>query len=282
MCVYNSNIIAFAGRLNSGKTELAKICEDFGYKRLYFALPLKQLCAKLIGVTIDEMNKLKRDETEINLELNSEACKLISKETLIPYHLVAEKCLKRPLIDVREVLQFIGTDLIREYDPDWHVNKVIEMIKPDEKYVIDDVRFRNEYKALMKLGAVTWFIVRPDIKQLSNHVSETQLRWQDFHNKVILNNGSLEYFKLRWKLFMRDYDKNVEFRDNIISFIERTGRKNIGSDMIMTPVDYFNYAEIDYDKVNRDDVTQDEYGIIRIKDKVVLNPFNIEDLKFYL
>ena len=52
-------IIGFAGRMRSGKTELAKICEDAGFEKLYFALPLKQLCADLMDISIDELNKWK-------------------------------------------------------------------------------------------------------------------------------------------------------------------------------------------------------------------------------
>ena len=282
MCVYNQNIIGFAGRMNSGKTELAKVCEQFGYQRLYFALPLKELCAKLIGVTIDELNQLKRNETPINFTLDEKACETISKDTLIPYHLVCEKALRRPIIDVRELLQFVGTDLIREYEPDWHVNRVISMIEPDKKYVIDDVRFINEFKALMKIGAVTWFIIRPDITQVSNHISERQLLWQMFDNKFIVNDSSLEYFTTRWKLFMKDYGRNIDFRDEIISFLQRKNKRKSGSDIIMANNDFFDYEFEDYSNVNREDITQDDDGIIRIKDKVILNVFNIEDLKRFI
>ena len=48
----NYQIIGLCGRLQSGKSTIANICEEFGYERIYFAQPLKQLCADLLNVDI--------------------------------------------------------------------------------------------------------------------------------------------------------------------------------------------------------------------------------------
>lgn len=281
MCFYNSNIIAFAGRLHSGKSVLANECEKQGYKRLYFAMPLKELACKLTNMSLDELNEKKRNGTEIDVELTESLCETISNETLIPINVVIEKCLGKRLKCVREVLQFIGTDLIRNYNPNWHVDRVISMIKPNEKYVIDDVRFTNEKEALMHLGACIWFVIRPELEGISNHESERTLRWQDFGNKVIVNDSSLEYFTLRWKLFMQNYGDNVDFRDKIISKMGAIGSKKIGSDIIMTPSDMFNYKFIDFSKLDTSKIEKCEYGVI-VDGVKITNSFNIEDLKFFL
>ena len=60
------NIIGLCGRMRSGKTELAKICMNYGYEKLYFALPLKQLCAKLVGIPVDELHQLKNNGADIS------------------------------------------------------------------------------------------------------------------------------------------------------------------------------------------------------------------------
>ena len=57
-------IIGFGGRIGSGKSELAKICQDAGFKKLYFALPLKQLVSNLINVKLVEINELKNVEKD--------------------------------------------------------------------------------------------------------------------------------------------------------------------------------------------------------------------------
>ena len=74
----------------------------------------------------------------------------------------------------------------------------------------------------------------------------------------------------------------TETADEIISFIQRKNKRKSGSDIIMANNDFFDYEFEDYSNVNREDITQDDDGIIRIKDKVILNVFNIEDLKRFI
>ncbi len=62
----------------------------------------------------------------------------------------------------------------------------------------NEEREEAEYKAAglppfkEELGGDIWFVVRPIINNISHHISEETLRWQDFQN-VIVNNHSLEY-----------------------------------------------------------------------------------------
>jgi hypothetical protein len=98
---------------------------------------------------------------------------------------------------VRDVLQKIGTELIRKYNPLWHVNKLVENIKNAESnlVVVDDIRFPNEREAVEKLGGQVFFIIRPDLTvQVSQHSSETSLFWHHFDDKHILLNYSTEKF----------------------------------------------------------------------------------------
>ena len=78
------NIIGFSGRMRSGKGVLADICEKQGYKKLYFALPLKEMCAKFLNVTIDELNRLKNEKIPINISLDDKSVDFFSNETDIP------------------------------------------------------------------------------------------------------------------------------------------------------------------------------------------------------
>ena len=79
------NIIGFGGRLGSGKTELSQICEQYGYEKLYFALPLKQLCSDLLDISIDELNVLKRNNTPINITVTKDWIDIIHESTNIPF-----------------------------------------------------------------------------------------------------------------------------------------------------------------------------------------------------
>ena len=148
-------IIGLSGRINSGKSYLANICIENGYEKIYFALPLKRLVAGLIGVNVEEINKLKYVEKDYNFMKMDYI--FLARETGIPYKTIEDEMSKVKFTTVRQLLQFIGTDIIRKYNTNWHVNRIREMLKPDVNYVIDDVRFPNEMNLIKELGGDNGF-----------------------------------------------------------------------------------------------------------------------------
>lgn len=286
-------VLGFCGRLRSGKSELAGICQTHGYEKLSFATPLKGLCANILSTTVDDLNSLKNNGTKINFILNDNSCVIISKETNIPIDIVEEKSLGKLIGDVRELLQFVGTDLIRNYNVDWHVNKLREMIKPDHDYVFDDVRFPNEKKMIDSCGGDCWFVTRPIIDPISNHESETSIVWQDCFNKVIINNKSLEYLKFKWENFIDDYEGSVAARDvefnKVLDNYQNKPIENLSAlDMLFISEDFFTYCPKDIKKedINEFKITQGNGLQINYKDgatiEVVYNALLIEDLKLLM
>lgn len=284
-------IIGFGGRIGSGKSELAKICQKAGFEKLYFALPLKQLVADLIHVKLEEINDLK------NVEKDYKFGKIdyifLWKETHIPYETIEKEMSPVKFKTVRQLLQFIGTDLIRKYNVNWHVNKIREMIDPKKNYIIDDVRFPNELNLIRELGGDCWFIIRPKIDNVSNHESETALTWRDFGNKIIINDDGLNLFKFRWETFFENYDKSMLTRekylksDCLANLYSEISESLSVFDILEISIHLFKYKERDFDCESIESVTQNSSGAVHIlyKDgttEVVKNPINIEDLKICL
>lgn len=284
---------------NHGKTELANICKEHGYEILSFATPLKNLIANLLGITIKQVNELKKvNKTYVlqNMDLV-----FLSKETNIPLDIVKEKCGEKTFKNTRELMQYIGTDLIREYNPDWHVNKTREIIINDlnKNYVIDDVRFPNERKMIEELGGTCWFIIRPKLDNVSNHLSETALKWQEFEN-LIINDNSLNYLKYRWNIFIEDdYMESLKSRKKIlynlygdketINILKEKTENFTLLDMLFISKDEFTYNAKYRNNENVIKVEQcDGYvnvytsGDDWVSCDVVTNPFIIEDLKIYI
>lgn len=282
-------IISFAGRLQSGKTELSKICENYGYKKLYFALPLKQLCADILDVSIDALNQAKKDNTSIQLTINDDICDILSNETNIPLETTKNICNGKYIETVRDMLQFIGTDYIRKYNEDWHVNKIKEMIDENTDYVIDDVRFQNEKKMIDELGGDTWFVIRPTLQNVSNHISETSITWQQCYNKVIINDSTLDTLKFKWDVFMSNYEHSCKVREKEFRKILENGINNkIESfsmiNLLMLSIHLFTYVpkEINKDDVQNITMNEDKTALINYKDEtmeIIENPLLIEDLK---
>lgn len=176
-------IIALAGRKECGKSELAKIAEKAGYCRISFATALKRLIAALIGVKLDELDAYKNVVKDYNF--GDTEYQFISEETGIPLDTVRKAMSGVKLTTVRQMMQFIGTDVIRAFNPDWHVEKTLSGLDKGKNYVVDDLRFPNEKAALEKLGAVCFFIMRPIVGNVSNHISENSLGWRDFKKHIV-------------------------------------------------------------------------------------------------
>jgi len=189
-------LIAFSGRARSGKTAMAKWLESkYHYKIYTIAKYLKELCMDLISVKDPkEFDELKINNASIDWHFNeSEWVKKISKRTGIAPELieVVLQSRKDDIKTVRDLLQIVGTDIIRVYSPNWHIDECIKEIKSDkcELAVIDDCRFPNEKKAIEELGGTVYFICRPEkLDGISNHKSETALKWRDFPESQVLVN----------------------------------------------------------------------------------------------
>lgn len=285
-------VLGFCGRLQSGKSVLAKVCEQYGYEKLYFALPLKQLCANILKISIDDLNKAKVEKTEIGITIGKDMCELISNETDIPLDTVMGICNGVKIRDVRHMLQFIGTDLIRKYNTDWHVNKIRAMIDKDKNYVFDDVRFPNEKKMIEELGGECWFIVRPTLDNISNHESETSITWNDCWNRIIINDSTLPILLFKWETFISNYIQSCSIRDKEFKRILEDGSKDSITplsiyDMMFLSKHLFDYVPktIDASKIKKITMNEDKTAFITYMDdsmELIVNPLNIEDLKAYL
>lgn len=294
----NYNIIGLCGRLQSGKTTLANICEKYGYERIYFALPLKQLVSQLFHMSIDEINKLKNVDSVYTL--GDIDMKFLAEETDIPLHIVKETLSKINFSfkNTRQIMQFIGTDIIRAYNANWHVNKLKEMIKPFKKYVIDDIRFQNELSLIKELGGSLWYVVRPKLDNVSNHISEISIKWQDIEN-IIVNNTSLDDFQKKWDLFMSNgYEKSMKHRNDIMNmlrndnklkekFISSNNSFNIAESMFISKYEFMYNNENVGITNNIEIINDNENQLIKlyVNDtdyKVIDNPLNIEDMKIFI
>ena len=202
----NKLIIGFAGRKRAGKTCLSKyLTEKHNGTIVTVADALKHLCCDLCGFKdIEELNYYKDNGTSYSFNPNKAPkwaktiCEQVFGEyTENQYNKVLELLSEIYTYNIRELLQFIGTDIIRKYKPTWHVDKMVEAINnaPTDLVCVDDIRFPNEREAVEKLGGTVFFVVRPDLTvDISNHESEISLTWPEFEDKrVIVNMFTKEF-----------------------------------------------------------------------------------------
>jgi len=168
-------MIGIIGKKYSGKDTVADIiCKLHpDYIKLAFADTLKDTCMSLFGFTHDQVYN---DKETIDSNWN---------------------------ITPREVLQFVGTELVRnnmnKLLPDIGDNfwiKTIDVkaklaIQNGKKIIISDVRFENEVNYIKQNGGIIIKVTRPDIANFSNfanHVSEQLETIPDFE---IINNSTI-------------------------------------------------------------------------------------------
>lgn len=220
-------ILSFSGRKHSGKTELAKVCLNYNYQMINFADSLKNLICDSLEISREYLEEHK--DTIINDKYDlSKNIKYIAHETNIDEEIVTTFLLNK-FDSIRQILQILGTNLIRNYNPSWHINKVKEHIKknPNTYYCIGDTRFLDEKQMIEELNGQCWFIIRPNMFEISNHNSEISLKWSDFGNNIIVNNTNKTTLINNWNDYLKDnsiriHNINNDFDIDIYTFLEAT------------------------------------------------------------
>lgn len=170
------SIIAFTGRAGAGKDTAADFISDT-HVPLAFAKPLKDACKILFNFTDEQLYTSHKE-------------------------LVDSRWGKSP----REILQFLGTDVLRKHiTDDFFIvsmkQRIESIIKGDgvvKGVVITDVRFDNEAKLIRDMGGIIIKITRDSGSETShsNHITEKGISEQ-FIDHTIINNGSLDEFKTK-------------------------------------------------------------------------------------
>lgn len=180
-------IIGICGQINTGKDTVADIlCGEYGFLRVSFADPIKIFCLKMFPDLLDDK---------------------------ILWGPSPERTPK-----TRELLQQLGTEVARKFDPNVWVKHTFLRIqqlqktgidpmnrlaptKPGRSVVIPDIRFLNEVQKLRKIKAHLIKLTRPGNYKLAGtktsarkHVSETGIALipSELFFTHINNNGSIK------------------------------------------------------------------------------------------
>lgn len=107
--------------------------------------------------------------------------------------------IKEVSITVRQFLQWFGTNACRNniHSNIW-VNALMNKYKPTDKWIITDVRFPNEIKAIKEKNGIIIRVIRPNQVKIDTHISETALEEIQFSN-IIINDGTLADLNLKVK-----------------------------------------------------------------------------------
>jgi hypothetical protein len=205
-------IMGMAGKMGSGKDTAANyLVEHHGFTKIAFADNLKNMCMHAFKLSHEdcygEVGKFRKfDEPVI---LGYEHLRQISlwvREDFGDNKLTdvlrdkMHKFLGQEFETPRHILQFVGTEILRDIiDGEYHAKVVRMQIdkKKLRKVVISDCRFLNERNAIRYWAGVNVLIVgRTTAQEASEaskgHASENSLGTYEEYDAVIDNTGTLE------------------------------------------------------------------------------------------
>lgn len=209
------NLIGISGKIGAGKDTVGIIIRQLGFtnnggtwENMKFAGKLKIIASLLTGIPIEKFE----DQEFKKTILGSEWGKPTKQNPLNAIEPFKDTTFVE-MMSVRDLLQKLGTEAMRNglHENVW-VNALFADYTEDKQWVITDVRFPNEFKAIKEKGGIVIRVNRPghgnSMKELAEaHPSETALDGHEF-DYVIENDGNLE--KLIGKV------KEILLTENII------------------------------------------------------------------
>jgi hypothetical protein len=158
--------------------------EQSGWEIKKFAGKLKQIASILTGIPIQ------------NFESQGFKNTLLGPEWDVNKYNHRTNDVEKKKMSVREFLQKLGTDGLRAglHDQVW-INALFADYVPDEEgiypnWIITDVRFPNEFKAIKDQGGFVIRLNRPGYTPVNAHASEIALDDYQF-DETIVNKGDL-------------------------------------------------------------------------------------------
>ena len=216
------NLIGISGKMGSGKDTLAVVinyvadnfapediarweqpASEFAYESRKFAQPIKFIIALLIGCDISQLEDREFKEKELGEEWWYYCNSLFfDGETKMVSYLEADDNIKNNTswyivkLTPRKLLQLLGTEAGRHIiHPNIWVNALFADYEPDSNWIITDVRFPNEAKAIKEKGGIMIRVNRPQFMAngrvivKDEHESETALDDYDGFDYVIENDS---------------------------------------------------------------------------------------------
>jgi hypothetical protein len=191
----NIKLVTFCGKLGHGKSYTANqltnllVSNGISVYRIAFASYIKDTVRQIWNLRKDDYSNFYFDSLKFTKFIDELKSKFPSKTDIINeaaldlIELTKLHLTKKEII-TRRLYQYIGTDLLRNLDADFHVKKLKEKVAIfsscslilDGVIIVDDVRFENEAKFVRDNDGILCKVVREDVSEniasVNDHISE--------------------------------------------------------------------------------------------------------------
>jgi len=194
-------ILGLSGKASSGKDTTADyLIDHFAWdSKIALASNLKEACKIIFNLSDDQVltQKGKRTSFQVPVLLSdfhvSAVVNWINRTHSVHINDVDyTKYLGLELNTPRDVLQFVGTELMRSYCDSYHIDVIMGKLRYYNNVAITDVRFKDEAEAVKAANGKLVRIERDaNLRGVSsNHLSETALdNWGNW-DYILYNNSS--------------------------------------------------------------------------------------------
>ena len=175
-------IIGLTGYAQSGKDSVANILvQVYGFTRVAFADPIRDL--------LYETNPMLKEGYRV--------------QGLVDVYGWDKVKVDYP--EARDLLQRLGVGARKTFGDMFWVQQALRKVSFEGNYVIPDVRFPNEAKAIRQYdNAQVWRIKRNGVLPVNLHVSETAMDGEKV-DQIFMNTGSIEDLRTLIGIRMRGY-----------------------------------------------------------------------------
>lgn len=191
-----SRIIGLVGVKGSGKTTAAehinlKLKE---YKIVSFADKLKEACSSITKMPFEHFEKQELKEAVYDTKFlkTSELIELLTFFGIDAHNTnILEKFSGTTYNNNRQLMQIVGTDILRSLNNNIHVESVLSR---KNNIIVPDVRFENEAIAIDASGGYLIYIHNPEAEKSvtsSSHASEKEVleKTKKYAHFIITNDG---------------------------------------------------------------------------------------------
>jgi hypothetical protein len=167
-------ILGLSGYAQTGKDTVAQhLVDHYGFTRIAFADPIREALYALDPMVGDYPAL---PGVRLSWIVDKSGWESVKQESS----------------EVRRMLQRLGTEVAREqWSKDFWVDLAMKKAAKCDNVIFTDVRFPNEYDAIMNNGGKVWRVMKPGITAVNAHSSETSLDEYPFDHTIV-NMGSLD------------------------------------------------------------------------------------------